>query len=99
MAFKEALESGKFTVTSEVGPLKGTDTSELLEVADCIKGKVDGANVTDQQSAVMRKSPSSSWTAYCHIEADFNDYNFLLLQISFARLFLCAFRCTRKNNS
>ena len=54
MALKEALKSGKFVVTTEVGPLKGTDTSEVMEVAEVLKGKVDGVNVTDQQSAVMR---------------------------------------------
>jgi methylenetetrahydrofolate reductase (NADPH) len=54
MALREAIESGKFVVTTEVGPLKGTDTSEVMEVAEILKGKVDGVNVTDQQSAVMR---------------------------------------------
>jgi methylenetetrahydrofolate reductase (NADPH) len=54
MALQEALKSGKFVVTTEVGPLKGTDTSEVMEVAEILKGKVDGVNVTDQQSAVMR---------------------------------------------
>jgi methylenetetrahydrofolate reductase (NADPH) len=54
MALREALESGKFAVTTEVGPLKGTDTTEIMEVAEVLHGKVDGVNVTDQQSAVMR---------------------------------------------
>jgi len=54
MALREALESGKFAITTEVGPLKGTDTSEIMEVAEVLKGRVDGVNVTDQQSAVMR---------------------------------------------
>lgn len=54
MALREALEKGKFVVTAEVGPLKGTDTSEIREVAHLLKGKVDATNVTDQQSAVMR---------------------------------------------
>jgi len=54
MALKEALENGKFAVTTEVGPLKGTDTSEIMEMAEILHGKVDGVNVTDQQSAVMR---------------------------------------------
>lgn len=54
MALKDALESGKFAITTEVGPLKGTDTSEIVEVAGLLNGKVDGVNVTDQQSAVMR---------------------------------------------
>jgi len=54
MALREALKSGKFAITTEVGPLKGTDTSEIMEVAEILNGKVDGVNVTDQQSAVMR---------------------------------------------
>jgi methylenetetrahydrofolate reductase (NADPH) len=54
MALREALEKGKFAVTTEVGPLKGTDTTEIMEVAEILHGKVDGVNVTDQQSAVMR---------------------------------------------
>jgi methylenetetrahydrofolate reductase (NADPH) len=54
MALREALEKGKFAVTTEVGPLKGTDTTEIMEVAEILQGKVDGVNVTDQQSAVMR---------------------------------------------
>jgi methylenetetrahydrofolate reductase (NADPH) len=54
MGLREAFESGKFVVTAEVGPLKGTDVTEIKEVAHLLKGKVDGTNVTDQQSAVMR---------------------------------------------
>ncbi|MBW1732185.1 MAG: methylenetetrahydrofolate reductase [Deltaproteobacteria bacterium] len=54
MSLREALDSGRFAITTEVGPLKGTDTSEILEVAEILSGKVDGVNVTDQQSAVMR---------------------------------------------
>ena len=41
-------------VTSEIGPLKGTDTTEIKEVAELLRGRVDAANVTDQQSSVMR---------------------------------------------
>ena len=51
---KQAFESGKFVVTAEAGPLKGTDTTELEEVAKLLKDKVDAVNVTDQQSSVMR---------------------------------------------
>lgn len=54
MSFKSALEGGKFAVTCEVGPLKGTDTVEVKEAAEVLRGKVDAANVTDQQSSVMR---------------------------------------------
>ena len=54
MSLKPVFESGKFVITCEVGPLKGTDTTEILEAAEVLKGKVDAANVTDQQSSVMR---------------------------------------------
>lgn len=54
MSFKEAIESGKFLVTAEVGPGKGTDVEHLLKDADIIKDRVDAINVTDLQSSVMR---------------------------------------------
>lgn len=55
MGFKESL--GKYTITCEVGPLKGCDISEVIEVAEALKGKVHAANVTDQQSSVLRLGP------------------------------------------
>ena len=54
MSFKEKLKAGKFLVTSEIGPPKGIDIKEILEDADLVKGRVDGINVTDLQSSVMR---------------------------------------------
>jgi methylenetetrahydrofolate reductase (NADPH) len=52
--FEEKLNSGEFIVTSEVGPPKGTDTSELIHHIDLLKDRVDAINVTDHQSSVMR---------------------------------------------
>ncbi len=54
MSLQPLFEAGKFVVTAEVGPLKGTDTTEIEEVAELLLGKVDATNVTDQQSSVMR---------------------------------------------
>ena len=54
MSLRSQLETGKFVVTAEVGPLKGTDTTEINEAAELLRGKLDAANVTDQQSSVMR---------------------------------------------
>ena len=54
MSLQSKLESGKFVITCEVGPLKGTDITEVEEAAELLKDKVDAANVTDQQSSVMR---------------------------------------------
>jgi len=63
MSLRTLLETGKFVVTTEIGPLKGTDTSEIDEVAELLRGKVDAANVTDQQSSVMRLGS----LATCHL--------------------------------
>ena len=41
-------------VTSEIGPPKGIDVAQALEDAELIRGRVDGINVTDLQSSVMR---------------------------------------------
>jgi len=54
MTFKEKLAAKKFVVTSEIGPPKGIQTAKLLEDAELIRGRVDGINVTDLQSSVMR---------------------------------------------
>jgi 5,10-methylenetetrahydrofolate reductase len=59
VSFKSALNSGKFTVTAEVGPPKGTDIKKILHESEELKGKVDALNVTDNQSAVMRISSVS----------------------------------------
>ncbi|MCM8763282.1 MAG: methylenetetrahydrofolate reductase [Candidatus Omnitrophica bacterium] len=54
MTFKEKIQAGKFLVTSEIGPPKGIETKTILEDAELIRGRVDGINVTDLQSSVMR---------------------------------------------
>jgi 5,10-methylenetetrahydrofolate reductase len=51
---QEALNSGDFVVTAEIGPPKGTDIEEVIHNIELLKGKVHAANVTDNQSAVMR---------------------------------------------
>ncbi|MGD8764911.1 MAG: methylenetetrahydrofolate reductase [Desulfobacteraceae bacterium] len=53
-AFKEALKSGKFVVTSEVAPPKGTNLDKFTHHIELLKDKVDAMNVTDHQSSVMR---------------------------------------------
>jgi 5,10-methylenetetrahydrofolate reductase len=52
--FKEALKSGKFVVTSEVAPPKGTNLEKFEHHIKLLKDKVDAMNVTDHQSSVMR---------------------------------------------
>lgn len=52
--FEEKLHSDEFLVTTEVGPPKGVDVSEMIHHIDILKDKVDAINVTDHQSSVMR---------------------------------------------
>ncbi len=52
--FRDALNSGKFVITSEIAPPKGTNLEKVLEHIELLKGKVDALNVTDHQSSVMR---------------------------------------------
>jgi 5,10-methylenetetrahydrofolate reductase len=52
--FKEALSSGKFVITGEIGPPKGTNLEKMIHHIDLLKDIVDGINVTDNQSSVMR---------------------------------------------
>jgi methylenetetrahydrofolate reductase (NADPH) len=62
-SFKNALQSGQFVVTAEVGPPKGTDVEEMKEHIALLKDKVHGINMTDNQSSVMRLSSLVG----CHI--------------------------------
>ena len=60
MSFRETLESGKFIVTAEVSPPKGTDTQQMLKNTAQLDGVADAINVTDNQRAVMRMSPMAA---------------------------------------
>lgn len=52
--FKEALDSGKFVVTSEIGPPKGVALDGFKHHIELLKDRVDAMNVTDNQSSVLR---------------------------------------------
>jgi len=62
-AFKQSLEEGKFVITSEIGPPKGTNLEPHLKEAEHLKDKVAAVNVTDNQSSVMRFGS----LACCHL--------------------------------
>ncbi|MBI4830151.1 MAG: methylenetetrahydrofolate reductase [Candidatus Lindowbacteria bacterium] len=50
------LTEGKFAVTAELGPPKSADAEVVRKKADLLKGKVDGVNITDNQTAIVRMS-------------------------------------------
>ena len=66
MSLCEKIKTGKFIVTSEIGPPKGVDIKETLEEADLIKNRVDAINVTDLQSSVLRLGSM----VVCHLLKD-----------------------------
>jgi len=51
---RDALNSSKFVVTSEVAPPKGTNLEKMKHHINLLKERVDAVNVTDHQSSVMR---------------------------------------------
>lgn len=53
---ERVLSAGHFAVTCECGPPKGADVEHLEKKIELIKGCVDAANVTDNQTAVVRMS-------------------------------------------
>ena len=53
-SLKETLQSGKFVITGEIGPPKGTSIEKMVHHIDLLKDRVDAMNVTDHQSSVMR---------------------------------------------
>lgn len=53
-AFRERLRSGRFLITSEIGPPKGSNLERMIHHIDLLKDRVDALNVTDHQSSVMR---------------------------------------------
>jgi len=53
---EKVLRAGHFAVTCECGPPKGADVEHLERKINLVKGCVDAANVTDNQTAVVRMS-------------------------------------------
>jgi len=53
---EKILESGAFAVTSECGPPRGGNADEVRKKGAFLKGVVDGINVTDNQTSVVRMS-------------------------------------------
>ena len=62
-SFAEALASGRFLVTAELTPPKGTDLSDLLRKAEMLQDWVDAFNLTDSASAIMTMAPIAAASA------------------------------------
>lgn len=53
---EKILASGDLAVTSECGPPRGALPQKVREKAEMLRGSVDGVNVTDNQTAMVRMS-------------------------------------------
>jgi len=57
LTFREKVLKGKFVITAEVAPPRGTDWESVVEPLKPLKGKVDAFNVTDCQRSMVRMAP------------------------------------------
>ncbi len=57
---EKVLASGQLAVTSECGPPRGAQMNKVKEKAEMLRGCVDGINVTDNQTAMVRMSSLSA---------------------------------------
>ena len=53
---EKILSEGRFVVTAEIGPPKGSDTKKIRDKAEIVRGFADAFNITDNQTAVVRMS-------------------------------------------
>lgn len=53
---EKVLAGGRFAVTAEAGPPKGTSAAVVLRKGELLRHCVDAANVTDNQTAIVRMS-------------------------------------------
>jgi len=62
---QQILSKGEFAVTTECGPPRGADPDVVKKKGELLKDYVDAANVTDNQTAIVRMS---SVAACAHLE-------------------------------
>jgi len=53
---ERVLRSGQFAVTGELGPPKSASAKAIARKCEHLKGNVDAANITDNQTAIVRLS-------------------------------------------
>ena len=59
---EKVLKNGHFAVTAELGPPKNADAEVVRKKAAILKGFVDAANITDNQTAIVRMSSIAAGT-------------------------------------
>lgn len=59
---EKVLRAGHFAATAELGPPKNADAEVIRKKASLLKGIVDGVNITDNQTAIVRMSSIAAAT-------------------------------------
>jgi 5,10-methylenetetrahydrofolate reductase len=59
---ERVLRAGHFAATGELGPPQGAEANVIREKAELLKGIVDGVNITDNQTAIVRMSSIAAGT-------------------------------------
>ena len=60
MTLKEKLEAGRFVLTAELGPPRSASGKSIRRKAAHFRGLVDGVNITDNQTSIVRLSSIAS---------------------------------------
>jgi 5,10-methylenetetrahydrofolate reductase len=63
---ERVLRNGHFAVTAELGPPQNADIEVIRSKASILKGYCDGANLTDNQTAIVRMSSIAAGTILVH---------------------------------
>lgn len=85
-SLQNQLETGRFVITTELTPPKGTNLSSFQQAVDSIKNLVDGINVTDNHRASMRLSSlvaahkTQQWGGEPIVQMTCRDMNRLAIQ-------------------
>ncbi|MDR1138186.1 MAG: methylenetetrahydrofolate reductase, partial [Synergistaceae bacterium] len=83
---RRVLESGHFSFTAEIGPPMSGNAENIREKARKLKGCADAANITDNQTAIVRMSSiAAGYIASCEgvepvIQMTCRDRNRIALQ-------------------
>ena len=84
--FQKVFEAGNFAVTAEIGPPMSADAENVRKKARELKGVVDAANVTDNQTAIVRMSSiaaarlSQDEGVECVVQMTMRDRNRIAMQ-------------------
>jgi methylenetetrahydrofolate reductase (NADPH) len=67
---EKVLSAGKFAVTSELGPPQNANPEAIKKKAQYCLGNVEGANITDNQTAIVRMSSiaAAAIAIFCGVE-------------------------------